>query len=827
MAPRSQSISRPDPYPKPMGPHLVVNNETVAPPSNDTGVTFEDGAMKIEHPDGSVTIKFDGGDKKDAKNAQFDANLAEYMDEGELGSIATDLMEGIMRDDDSRREWLETRALGISLLGLKLERPRSDAGSSQAPLEGMSTVRNPLLLEATISFQSTARGELLPAAGPVKVRNDSTIPPQDIMPTNAAQELGESLRSTDDLAQAYEKDWNHYLTAVATEYYPDTDRMLFHVGFGGDGFKKVYNCPLKRRPVSESVDAEDLIVSNAATDLHNCGRITHRIKMRKSILRRMQILKVYRDVDLAPPMVSQSTVVDRKKEEVAGYNPINQKPEDRDYEIYEAYCELDIPEFAPRKFKNKGLPLPYRVTLEKESRKILDIRRNWKEDDEQCMAKRFFVQFPFIRGLGFYGLGYVHVLGNTTNALTGAWRLMLDSGMFANFPGFLFVKGAGRQNTNQFRIPPGGGVGLDVPAQMGIKDAVMPLPYKEVGPAFTSFLQQVEEGGRRLASTANISVGEGKQDAPVGTTLALIEQASKVIDSAHKRLHAAQAEEFSLLRERFSEDPEAFWRHNKRPAYPWQKDQFIQALENYNLVPVADPNNPTSLHRIAKAMAIKTLQQSAPDLYDPVAVDMRIMRIVDIDPQGLFRAQPAPQPPDPRMVAIQAKAQAEQQRNQIAQGDAQIKAMQLQMQALDKQKDRESRERLEQMKIELQKLKIQQEQIIHAHDELRDRAMMAHTMQQNQIEQAHKLRSQAAETHQGLQHEAIAQQHELHGGIVKTAAELEMDRQRHDADMERAREKHAMDMEHAREMHQAKLEAAKAMAKAKPKKEKSGGSKAS
>src|SRR5690349_6849472 len=314
MARGSNSQRLDDPYPRPVGPHLIMaDGQKVEDPTKTTGVTFEDGTIKVEQPDGSVVINFNGKEEDEETEAD---NLADKMSEDELEEISSDLLDGIARDEASRMEWLETRALGIGLLGLKLEKPRSDAGASSAPLEGMSTVRHPLLLEATVSFQATARAELLPASGPVKVRNDTPFPPAEVIaatlpkpppppdPSGLSPPPEPPLPPTDgpdDLAQALEKDFNHYLTSVATEYVPDTDRMLFYVGFGGDGFKKVYNCPLRRRPVSESIDAEDLIVSNASTDLHNCLRITHRIKMRKSILKRMQILGVYRDVDLAVP----------------------------------------------------------------------------------------------------------------------------------------------------------------------------------------------------------------------------------------------------------------------------------------------------------------------------------------------------------------------------------------------------------------------------------------------------------------------------------------------------------------------------------------------
>src|ERR1035437_796470 len=253
------------------------------------------------------------------------------------------------------------------------------------------------------------------------------------------------------------------------------------------------------------------------------------------------------------------------------------------------------------------------------------------------------------------------------------------------------------------------------------------------------------------------------------------------MDSAHKRLHAAQAEEFKLLKERFREDPEAFWRHNKKTTIQWKKDQFIAALNACELVPVADPNNPTSLHRAAKAQIIKTLQAASPDLYDPTAVDMRVFRISDIDPEGLFRPTPAAPPPDPRMEAIQAKSQQAGQQAQIQQLEAQIKAATAQATIADKAKDRESRERIEQMKIQLQALKLKQEEIIHAHDAQRDAAMAGHQMQLDTAQKAQELHHDNISRVHKIQGDQVAQQHELRGGVIKTAMELEMEKERHNA----------------------------------------------
>lgn len=826
---------------------IDVPNGEIAP-----GVTLNDGVLHIEQPDGGVMIDFspdlsDPDDEDDEAQDDFYRNLASKIDPGELETIATDLLDAINRDIDSRQEWMQTRSRGITLLGLKLEDPRGDIGTTSAPLEGQSTVRHPLLLESTVNFQATAGGELLPATGPVKIRNDTPTKPkaaeQPAQPYQAQPMMGHNggppLESPDDkyenveeLASALETDMNHYLTAVATEYYPDTDRMLFYVGFGGDGFKKVYNCPLKERVVSESVDAEDLIVSNSAVSLQNCGRITHKIKMRKSVIRRMQILGAYRDVELSIPQPETNNPVEQKKADIQGAQPRNQRPEDRDYTIYETYCELELDKFAPKQFKNKGLPLPYRVTLERDSRKVLSVIRNWNKDDEQCLPKQFFVQFPFIRGLGFYGIGFIHLVGNTTNALTAAWREMLDAGMFANFPGFLYSKAMGRQLTNQMRVPPGGGLGLEIGAQQDIRAAVMPLPYKEPGPAFTSFVQNVEQGGQRLAATAQINVGEGKQDAPVGTTLALIEQATKVISAVHRRLHAAQAEEFKLIKDRFLEDPEAFWRHNKTPTIQWQKDTFVKALKNNNLVPVADPNNPTSLHRIAKATAVKELQKGNPLLYDAKAVDERIFRIVGIDPEGLFKDVPDPPPPDPRMEAIKQKAQSTREQQQAMLQDSMIKARIAVAQLQDKMQDRASREKIEGMKVQLEQMRFGEEQNLNRNEDQRNaakamldmftkQAQAAQQMQGDRAQQIHEMQSNLMQLQHDMQTQA--QRHELEMQTASQQAEHQhrVDQDKHHADMARAQEQHEQKMVHADQQNEAKLAQAKALAaiqkKSKPK----------
>ena len=517
--------------------------------------------------------------------------------------------------------------------------------------------------------------------------------------------------------------------------------------------------------------------------------------------------------------------MDKKLEEISGVKTSNARAEDRDYELYEVYCELDLNQFAPRQFKGKGLPLPYRVTIERESRQVLDVRRNWDETDKQCLPRQFFVQFPFIRGLGFYGLGYIHTLGNTVITLTAAWRETIDAGMYASFPGFLYNKQVGRQLTNQFRVPPGGGIPIEVPAMQRIQDVIMPVPYKEPGAGFTGFIQHVEEVGRRLATSGSVSVGEGKQDAPVGTTLALIEQATKAIDAAHKRLHAAQAEEFQLLKSRFRDDPEAFWRFNKNPTHKWQKDQFVEALNNCNLVPVADPNNPTSQHRIAKAVAIKELQKQSPELYDKMAVDMRVMQIIGIDPQGLFLSKETPAPPDPRMEAIKEKAKATQQQVAIQLQDSQLRANTEQMKIADRERDRQSREKLEAMRAEIQMLKLQTEGIEKNQTAYADSKRKEQEVYIKYAQDMLKQHSEHEREKRDADVERASREVEASQEATRHLLEIASDHTKHQRELDHDKEKHESKLANDRVISKMKAAAKpKPAAKKKPAKKARGGS---
>lgn len=566
--------------------------------------------------------------------SRFDDNIAETLAQDKLATIATQLLSDIQFDQQSRRQWLDNWSRGLDLLALELKDPRSDAADSTAPLEGMSSIQAPLLLSEVLRAQATARGELLPSTGPVKVRDDAAIEGAD--------------RSF--LADALEKDLNVYLTTVCPEYYPDTDRMLFYLAFGGCGFKKVYHCPLRKRPVSESVDPPDLIVNATATDLQNAKRITHVIQMRQSVVKRLMQNGTYRDVPLTQP-VTELNEAQKKEKEMAGIDVSSSSPDDANRTLYEVCCELDLDEGPD------GLPLPYRVTLDKDARQILEIRRHWREGDELYQARQLYVRFPYIDAINIYGIGLLNLLGNTTQALTAAEREVLDSGMFASFPGFLYGDNVSRQDTNEMRIPPGGGRRINTGGRP-ISESVMKLPYNGPSSVLVQFAQWLTETAKALAGSAEIPVGEGQANVPVGTMLAMVEQATIPVSAVHKRLHAAQAEEFALLRDLLREDPDAFWSHG-HSVYQWDKQLFVTAINAFELSPVADPNEPTRTHRLMKAQAIKMLSMQSPELYDVKAVDDYVLRLIGVSNPQIFFRPPMPMPNPAEMMMEQKMKEAQ------------------------------------------------------------------------------------------------------------------------------------------------------------------------
>ncbi len=650
------------------------------------------GALEFDNGDGTITIEL-AEPEVEERDEKFDDNLAEDLDDFTLGRIASTLLEAIEQDDRDRSEWVQQRADGLELLGMRIEKPGGgNVGSSSTAVPGQSTVRDGLLGEAVLRFQANSFAELCPSEGPCKVVN-----------------YGQETTAMDGLAESFEKDMNYFLTTTAKEYYPDTRKMLWWVGYAGGMFKKVYQCPIRNRPVSESVDGADLIVPSNATDLHNAQRITHQINMAPNVLKRMQLLGVYRDVPMTSPTPTPNALAN-KEAMIVGMNPNQVRPEDQDYTIYECYCDLDLPGYEHKKGnKPTGLAVPYRVTLDKDTKVILEIRRNWDppseaEQDKLPVKKVPFVLFPYATGLGFYGTGLLHQLGNYAMALTSMLRESIDAGMFASFPGFLYAKPLGRQLQNEFRVPPGGGAPIDVSATGNdINKAIMPLPYKDVSTAFVGLMGQTREAAARYGAAADTPTGEGVQNAPVGSVLAAIDQATRIEGGVHKALYAAQREELGLIVELLRKDPEALWRDNKRPSMgsdPAQrKMRFKMALETCDLQPASDPNVPSHMHRIAKAMALVQTLQTVPGGLKPTETLTKwgqMMRIDDIEQLVAPPQQPQQDPIATGMI------EAKKTELGLKAQDQQLKLLALQAKNENDAANRESKENIEAMKAAAQ-----------------------------------------------------------------------------------------------------------------------------
>ena len=684
----------------PVDPGLIdIPEPEVVASDEDQTVTVdpETGGVTIENSDGSITVDPTGSSLWQAPetgDATFDENLALKIDPMELGRIANDLLEAIATDKQDRSQWEQMRAKCIELLGIKLEDPKGDVSRSAM---GMSTsvARDPTLLTAVNFFRANAYGELCPSAGPVKVVNFTT----------------NQTETSNELAEALQTDLNYYLTTTASEYYPDMYYMLWWTGLTSGTFKKVYYCPLRQRPVSEYVDGTKLIVPSTATDLKNAARVTHEAKMSKADMRAMQLAGVYRDIHLVEPLAPMIGAVDAKRASIEGKAATPQRPEDEEYTVFECYCKLDIKGFEHQqsgKSEPSGLPLPYRVTIDDTSREILEIRRNWDEEDDEELyrvPKMPFVLFPFSTGVSrIYGSGLGHEMGNLASALTALMRICIDAGILGNYPGFIKAKGPGRDLTNEIMVPPGGAAEIDT-GGMPIQQFIMNLPYKDVSPNTVGFIEQLRGAAKELGGTANIPVAEGRQDAPVGTTLAMIEQATKPLSATHKMLHAAQSEEFRLLVDLFKDYPEALWRGNRRPAMGTNKEErlakFKAALDNCDIQPMADPNVPSEMHRKLIAMGLKQL--TAPGgipnpAYNQIEVDRYCSRVMFKMTKADFDkllAPPQQGQPDPAQMLAQIEAAKIQvQREKVA-----LEAQKAQWQAENAKADRESKEHIEAARI--------------------------------------------------------------------------------------------------------------------------------
>lgn len=709
-------------------------------PENTITIDPQSGAVHTENGDGSVTISFGPESDIDTDDMDFDANLADgLIPDSILNVMAENILRGIDEDLRSRRDWEDTFNRGIDLLGLKLEDPSSDVSTTG----NISKVHHPLLIEAVVRYQANANAELLPAAGPVKVRDDD---PDGSDPERTR------------MAEAFERDFNHYLTVDRKEYYPDTSRMFFGQGFCGNGFKKVYRCPLRKAPVSDYVSAPDLIVSNDVTSLSNAARITHRTYMRQAVMVRMQLSGHYRWVEMSTPN-QEVTEVDKKIGGVEGIDKQITLPDNYLHCVYETYTEYDVPglEHKDGDGDKTGLPLPYRVSIEKSSRKILEVRRNWKEDDQDYMPRTRFVHYGYVPGLGFYHYGLVHLLGQTTRALTTIERLLIDAGMFANFPGVLLSDAGGKQETTQIRVPPGGSTVIKC-GGLPLGQVVMPLPYKEPGGALLNIAKEIEDDARRLGGTNEINVGEGRADVPVGTTLAMIEQATKMEGAVHKQNHRAQQEEFLLLKELFEEDPESLTKFNKKPAYKWQT---AEEIADHDLVPASDPNTPSHIHRVMKATGLAQTAQMAPQLYNMYAVHTTLLTTLGYNPKALLlppgSGQQGPQIDPAKMAKVQTDQKKVEAHLQETAMNTKAKSDQTAAEMQDRAAERQSRENVQKMKT-MGAMAQQKEQ--EQHDEAKEaRGLRAESFGRHQDHQ-HAMQEQQLGHQHDMDQQFSQQQHE-------------------------------------------------------------------
>jgi hypothetical protein len=554
---------------------MATNVDRALEPFGPTLMTDEPAIeIEIEDPE-AVSIGIDGLEielEPGAETAeQFDANLAEYMDEGELQTLASDLIGDIEGDISSRKDWVEMFVKGLEVLGMKYE-------ERTEPWNGACGVYSTILTEAAIRFQSDTIIETFPAQGPVKTEIVGAI---DKMKEEAAERVRE--------------DMNYQLTEAMPEYRPEHERMLYSLGLAGSAFKKVYYDPSIERQVSMFISAEDIIMPYGASSILNAPRVTHVMRKTKNEIKKLQVSEFYRDVDLGEPQ-SFFSDIEKKKAEDQGYS----LTDDERYQVYEIHVDYDLPGYEDE----DGIALPYVVTIDRGTNEVLAIRRNWNEDDKQKLKRQHFVQYTYIPGFGAYGLGLIHIIGGYARAGTSLIRQLVDAGTLSNLPGGLKSRGL-RIKGDDTPIAPGEFRDVDVPSG-SVKDNIMTLPYKEPSQVLLALLTQINEEGRRLGSIADMKVSDMSAQAPVGTTLALLERQLKTMSAVQARVHFAMKQEFKLLK-------------------------AIQA--DYDLVeviPVSDPNSATMAQRIMQYQAVIQLAQQAPQIYNLPQLHRQMIEVLGV-----------------------------------------------------------------------------------------------------------------------------------------------------------------------------------------------------
>jgi len=548
---------------------------------NPDSVTLDDGSMEITIVPG-----------KDVAGDEFNANLAEDLDEGQLTELSGDLIGEYDADISSRKDWLTTYVDGLELLGLKVE-------DRTEPWPGACNVYHPLMTEALVKFQAETMMETFPAAGPVKT-----------------QIIGKQTKEKEDAAERVKDDMNYQLTDVMAEYRPEHERMLWGLGLAGNAFKKVYYDPNLERQVAMYVTAEDIVVPYGASNLETCERVTHVMRKTKNELRKLMVAGFYRDVDLGEPFLDIDEA-EKKIAEKLGFNPT----EDDRYKILEMHVNLDLENGD----SEDGIALPYVITIEKGTGTILAIRRNWNPDDKLKLKRQHFVHYGYIPGFGFYCFGLIHLIGAFAKSGTMILRQLVDAGTLSNLPGGLKSRGL-RIKGDDTPIAPGEFRDVDVPSG-AIRDNILPLPYKEPSQVLNSLMNQIIEEGRAFANAEGLKVSDMSANAPVGTTLAILERTLKVTSAIQARIYYAMKQEFKLLKviirdytpEEYSYDPEVGDRRAKQSDY-----------DDVDVIPVSDPNAATMSQKVVQYQAVMQMAQANPQIYDLPELNKQMLEVLGV-----------------------------------------------------------------------------------------------------------------------------------------------------------------------------------------------------
>jgi hypothetical protein len=548
--------------------------------------------LAVELEDGSVEITFgDEPEEGSLASAPFDANLAEYLEDDDLNALASEMLEDIEADTQSRREWADTFVKGLEVLGMKYE-------ERTTPWDGACGVFSTVLSEAAIRFQAECMGETFPASGPVQVKV-----------------VGKETKEKREASHRVKADMNYQLTERMVEYRSEHERLLYSLGLAGSAFKKVYFDPNLGRQAAIYIPAEDVLVPYGASNIETAERVTHVMRKTKNEMARLQASGFYRDIDLGEPEPFHSDVEEIKAEE-EGFD----LTDDDRYTIYEAHAEIVL-----LGDDDDGLAKPYVISIERSSGKVLSIRRNWDPVDPLQLKRQHFVHYTYVPGFGFYGLGLIHIVGGYAKAGTSLIRQLVDAGTLSNLPGGLKTKGL-RSKGDDTPIQPGEFRDVDVPSG-AIKDNIMALPYKEPSQTLLRLLEIITSEGRRMAAISDINVSDMSANAPVGTTLALLERTLKPMAAVQARVHYSMKLEFKLLKRIISDNaPEAY---DYQPA-----TGEVQALKTdyalVDVIPVSDPNSATMAQRVVQYQAALQMAQMAPQIYDLPQLHRQMIDVIGI-----------------------------------------------------------------------------------------------------------------------------------------------------------------------------------------------------